>query len=109
MPLLLNPKLADLPGYAELKDECEKMMQDEGLDSYTIEVRPATPIEEKALAGEGLAPEPDTGDNFAADTGTLVVYRGEKAQNPLLEGVESDPSAVAARLVDRLEEWVAKA
>ncbi|MFO7942127.1 MAG: hypothetical protein R6U92_05760 [Bacillota bacterium] len=109
MPFLINPQFANLSEYAELKEKGDAALEREGLDNYTIQVRPATPVEEKALAGKGLAPTPDTGDNFAPDTGTLVVYQGESAENPLLEGIESDPEAVVERLVERLREWVEKA
>ncbi|MFO8060705.1 MAG: hypothetical protein R6U70_08640 [Bacillota bacterium] len=106
MPFIIHGDLADMAAYQELKTAGDPILQQESLEEYTIEIRPATDLEERALAGEGLAPVEDSGDNFVVDTGRMVVYHARSAQNPLLETLEADPAGCARDLVDRLSQYV---
>ncbi len=104
MPFVIHHKLADEEVFEELKTRGDQIMEESGLQDYTIEVRPATDLEEKSMAGEGLAPVEDSGDNFVSDTARMVVYRTTRAENPLLHELDSDPQDCARRLVSRLSE-----
>jgi len=102
MPFSIHRDLASVQAYENLKVDGDRLLEESDLYPYTIEIRPATKLEEKALAGEGLSPVADSGDNFVPDTQRMVVYCGETAENPLLEELESDPGRCAHSLVERL-------
>ena len=103
---MIHKDLTDNDAYEELKAQGDPILQEEGLEHYMIEVRPATDLEEKALSGGGLAPVEESGDNFVADTGRMVVYHAKSTQNPLLGELEKDPAVCARSLVDRLSKYV---
>ncbi|GEM_PF-7133621 len=104
MPFVIHHNLAGEELFEELKEIGDQVLAEAGLGDYAVEVRPATDLEEKSVAGEGLAPVEDSGDNFVPDTARMVVYRTERAENPLLKGLDEDPAACARTLVDRLSE-----
>ena len=103
MPFVITSELNALPGFEDLKSEGDRLMEEAGLIDFNVEIRPATDIEEKNMAGRGLAPGPDTGDSYIADEKRHIIYRTEEATNPLLEDVESKPKNAAAKIVDRLK------
>lgn len=103
---MIHNDLAGNDAYEALKAQGDPILEEEGLEHYTIEVRPATALEEKALSGGGLAPVEDSGDNFVTDTGRMVVYHAESAENPLLADLEEDPAVCARSLVERLSGYL---
>ena len=106
MPFIIHHKLENQPGYSVLKEYGDQLLEEKELHDYTIEVRPATSVEEKAVAGEGLSPAKDSGDKYASDVHQMVVYRTQSVNNPWLEELASNPERTAERMVDRLLTYI---
>ncbi len=108
MPFIINPRMGSMEEFGQLKALGDGMLEEAGLGNFSVEIRPATDLEEKAVAGEGLAPVADTGFNYAADEQKMVIYRTENSDNPLLENVTTDPEGTAKRIVAELVEMAKK-